>query len=131
MLFRALLLALLPAVVLSEIRLNQTDIPQQCRSICQPVTNLTQTCNVSNSTGTATMSNRTQDLLERQCVCTNESFDVANRTSLCAGCIDQTANNSTGSSNSTGQMGKCSTFLGPKKKKERRVLTGYQKSAAS
>ena len=103
------LLALLPVLDLTELRLNETDVPQQCRSICQPVANLTQTCNLSNGTGTVSMSNRTADLLERQCVCTNESFDVANRTSLCAGCLEQNSRNSTGSNrNSTGQVGKYS-----------------------
>lgn len=107
----ALLLAVLPAMVMSDIRLNSTDVPQQCRSICQPVTNLTMTCNVSNETESLSMSNRTADLLERQCVCTNESFDVANRTSLCAGCIDQSVQNGTSTSNSTGQVGKKETPL--------------------
>ena len=32
---------------------------------------------------------RNEDLLERQCICENQSFDVANVAGQCQGCIEQ------------------------------------------
>lgn len=111
MIFRTLLplfLALFPAFVLSDYELNQNDVPQRCRAICEPVANLTRTCDVDDA-----MSDEEEDLLERQCICTNDSFDVANRTALCASCVDQDRNstNSTTGRNSTGQASKAQLLL--------------------
>ena len=84
------LVALFPAFVISDLELDPEDVPQQCQSICEPVTNLTSTCDADDR-----MDDRIENLLERQCICTNDSFDVANRTALCASCIDQNTNNGT------------------------------------
>lgn len=118
-----LFVALFPAFVLSGYELNPDEVPQLCRSICEPVSNLTRTCDVDDGS----MSDEQEDLLERQCICTNDSFDVANRTALCAGCVDQArngtngtngtttggGNNSTNSTNGTGQASKLAPPLEP------------------
>lgn len=91
--------ALFSAFVLADYDFTQNDVPMRCRGICAPVANLTQQCDVRNET----ISVEQGDLLERQCICTNDSFDVANRTALCAGCVDQAHNgtNSTSGTNDT------------------------------
>lgn len=76
----------LPALVLSDYQLAGGDVPDQCSSICQPVVNLTSTCDAG---GNSSIDARHKELLEKQCICLNDSFDVANRTALCASCINQ------------------------------------------
>ena len=108
-----LALALSPALVLANLELDRDEVPQRCRPICEPVAQLAQRCDVRNET----ISDEQEELLERQCICTNDSFDVANRTALCASCIDQNsgnATNTTGGTNSTdnsGRAGKLMAFL--------------------
>lgn len=95
--FGPLLLAL-PALVLSDYQLAEGDVPQPCNSICEPVVNLTSTCDAG---GNSSVSSEDKELLEKQCICLNDSFDVANRTSLCASCIGQQANGTAGGGNTT------------------------------
>lgn len=92
------LLLALPALVLSDYQLAEGDVPRPCNSICEPVVNLTSTCDAG---GNSSVSSRDKELLEKQCICLNDSFDVANRTALCASCIGQQANGTAGGGNST------------------------------
>lgn len=64
------------------------DISSQCRSICAPVAMLSDRCEVDLADNTPD-EDRTEDLLEAQCYCTHNGFDVAGITALCADCIRQ------------------------------------------
>lgn len=68
--------------------LDAGDIPAPCAVICKPVRELTAICDVD---GNRVSDDRTEDLLEAQCICTNDSFDVAKITALCASCIKDNA----------------------------------------
>ncbi|PKS07146.1 hypothetical protein jhhlp_005746 [Lomentospora prolificans] len=81
-------LLLLPA--LSDLQLDSDDVPQNCFSVCSPVVELTHICD---SDDDAVGGSETEGLLERQCICTNNSFDVANRTAQCAACLSQSGQN--------------------------------------
>lgn len=88
---RALALATLlatAAVVRADMELDSDDIPRACADICSPIRQLTRTCDVDDD---HVPSDRTEDLLEAQCICTNDSFDVASIAALCASCIEQNA----------------------------------------
>ncbi|SPO03258.1 uncharacterized protein DNG_05940 [Cephalotrichum gorgonifer] len=74
-----------PSLVLSDLVLSWDDVPSHCSSVCDPVVTLTNICNVNSTRVNGT----TEILLEKQCICTNRSFDVGNRTALCASCMDQ------------------------------------------
>jgi hypothetical protein len=90
--FAAALIALVPAaLVLADLELDPDDVPEQCNVLCQPVVDLGRLCAVHNDT----IDDEREDLLEKQCVCTNESFDVRGRTALCASCIEQHSNDDT------------------------------------
>ncbi|PKS08724.1 hypothetical protein jhhlp_004777 [Lomentospora prolificans] len=80
------ILAAITPVILAEIDLDNDDIPTQCTQVCDPLLNLVRQCNVDDD---AVGGDRNEDLLERQCVCTNNSFDVANVAALCASCMTQ------------------------------------------
>lgn len=75
-----------PILVSADFDIDRDDIPSACSAICRPLIELTQTCDVRDD---QIDNDRTEDLLEAQCVCTNDSFDVANFTALCASCMDQ------------------------------------------
>lgn len=83
------LLAILAPAVLAELDLDGDDIPQECSTVCEPIRNLVRQCNVDDD---QVGGDRNEDLLERQCICTNDSFDVANVAALCASCLDQNLN---------------------------------------
>lgn len=76
------------AVVQADLDFDSDDIPSQCTTICKPIRDLTKACDVDDD---VIRDDRTEDLLEAQCVCTNNSFDVANIASLCAACVVQNA----------------------------------------
>ena len=86
-LFKALpIFATIASVALADIDLDREDIPTQCTSVCEPLRSLVEQCNVDDD---AVGGDRNEDLLERQCVCTNTSFDVAGVAALCASCMEQ------------------------------------------
>lgn len=74
------------AVVRADLELDSDDIPSQCTDICKPIRDLTKACDVDDD---LVRNDRTEHLLEAQCICTNNSFDVANIASLCAACMVQ------------------------------------------
>lgn len=80
----ALLLSLTPLAQADDF--DAEDVPKACVSICQPLRDLVRACNVDDD---AVGGDRNEDLLERQCICENRSFDVANVAGQCQGCIEQ------------------------------------------
>ncbi|KAM0427936.1 hypothetical protein ACHAPT_007396 [Fusarium lateritium] len=80
-------LALAPLLYLAraDVNLDRDDIPRACDAICDPIVQLTRTCD----TDLRGDRDREEDRLEAQCVCTNDSFDVARVAALCADCIRQ------------------------------------------
>ncbi|KAK1954536.1 hypothetical protein LY78DRAFT_697731 [Colletotrichum sublineola] len=77
------------AVVRADLRINNNDIPQDCSAICRPVRDLGNICTVNfNFNGQPNNnSDQTQDDLDAQCVCTNNSFDLKNLGPQCNACM--------------------------------------------
>lgn len=82
----ALLSALLLAAVRADLQLDSDDISTNCTSICRPVLELSRTCDVDDDN---IPDDLTEDRLNLQCLCTNNSFDVQRFTGLCASCMQQ------------------------------------------
>ncbi|KAH8173515.1 hypothetical protein LIA77_07770 [Sarocladium implicatum] len=80
-----LFLAPLANFAFADLELDRDDVPPPCRDICQPIVDLTNRCQVDLPSDR----DRDEDLLERQCVCTNDSFDVGRIAGLCASCFQQ------------------------------------------
>ncbi|KAJ4244356.1 hypothetical protein NW762_014483 [Fusarium torreyae] len=79
--------------------LSTDDVPTACKTICQPIVNLTNACDIDPK-GPEKPSDERRDLvmldhedddepIEAACICTNKSFDVAGVMGLCASCISQ------------------------------------------
>ncbi|SPN98449.1 uncharacterized protein DNG_01493 [Cephalotrichum gorgonifer] len=79
----ALLLSALP---LAAADFDREDIPTACTTICEPVRQLVRLCDVDDD---AVGGDRNEDLLERQCICQNTSFDVANVAGQCQDCVEK------------------------------------------
>lgn len=84
----ALALSAAFSVARADLDLDAEDIPAPCAVICKPVRELTAICDVDDS---RVSDDKTEHLLEAQCICTNDSFDVGKITALCASCIEQNA----------------------------------------
>ncbi|EXA41346.1 hypothetical protein FOQG_01992 [Fusarium oxysporum f. sp. raphani 54005] len=93
----AALVAFVPAASSEE--LNADDVPTACKTICQPIVNLTNACDIDPK-GPEKHSDRRRDLvildhedddepIEAACICTNKSFDVEGVMGLCASCMAQ------------------------------------------
>ncbi|GKU02958.1 hypothetical protein FLAG1_06353 [Fusarium langsethiae] len=82
-------LAIAPLLLLAraDVSLDRDDIPRACDTICNPIVDLTRACD----TDLRGDRDREEDRLEAQCVCTNNSFNVARVAALCADCIHQNA----------------------------------------
>lgn len=61
-------------------------IPSTCTSICQPISTLVKACHVNDDAVGGKQNERT---LEDNCICTNQSFDVAQVMPKCADCLSQ------------------------------------------
>lgn len=98
------LAAVIPATLAEELR--AADVPSACTTICQPIVDLTNTCDIDpNETDSDNDKKRKLRLRQREeddeaieanCICTNKSFDVAGVMGLCASCIAQNGNTSDG-----------------------------------
>ncbi|KAF5575920.1 hypothetical protein FPCIR_12904 [Fusarium pseudocircinatum] len=95
--FLAALVALIPTAFAEE--LSADDVPTACKTICQPIVNLTNACDIDPK-GPEKHSDRRRDLvildhedadepIEAACICTNKSFDVEGVMGLCASCMAQ------------------------------------------
>ncbi|RDA85916.1 hypothetical protein CP532_2723 [Ophiocordyceps camponoti-leonardi (nom. inval.)] len=71
--------------VQARIELVMSNVPEDCKEMCQPIGTLTEECDTKLPDGT----DADEKLLEAQCVCTNDSFDVRTIAGLCAGCLSQ------------------------------------------
>ncbi|KAL2755345.1 hypothetical protein ACRALDRAFT_1082384 [Sodiomyces alcalophilus JCM 7366] len=76
------------AFVNASFDLDSDDIPRQCRDVCDPVRRLGDICDVDDDP----LDDRTEDLLEAQCYCTNDSFNVNRITAQCASCMHEHQN---------------------------------------
>ncbi|KAF5711990.1 hypothetical protein FMUND_8672 [Fusarium mundagurra] len=93
----AALVAFIPTAFAEE--LSADDVPAACKTICQPIVNLTNACDIDPK-GPEKHSDRRRDLvildhedddepIEAACICTNKSFDVEGVMGLCASCMAQ------------------------------------------
>lgn len=89
MLTNNIILALAPLALLARasVEFDFDDVPRACRDLCRPVDRLVDSCEVDLDDGDD--DDDREDLLEWQCVCTNDSFDVASIAALCADCMKQ------------------------------------------
>lgn len=94
----------LPAAFAEE--LSADDVPTACKTICQPIVNLTNACDIDPK-GPEKHSDRRRDLvildhedddepIEAACICTNKSFDVEGVMGLCASCMAQNSKDTEG-----------------------------------
>ncbi|KAL0938540.1 CAP22 protein [Colletotrichum truncatum] len=74
------------AFVKADLQLDAEDIPTQCNAVCRPISDLGRACEVNDD---QIRDDLTEDRLEAQCVCTNNSFNVSQYAALCASCMDQ------------------------------------------
>ncbi|GKT89323.1 CAP22 protein [Colletotrichum tofieldiae] len=74
------------AFVKADLQLDNDDIPTQCGAVCRPIYDLGQACEVNDD---LINNDLTEDRLEAQCVCTNNSINVSQYAALCASCMDQ------------------------------------------
>lgn len=79
----AVLLSATPLAVADNF--DSEDIPRACTTICEPIRQLANACDVDDD---LVGGDRNEDLLERQCICKNDSFDVANIAGQCQSCIE-------------------------------------------
>lgn len=78
-----------PIAVHAGLQLDYADVPAACVSTCRPVAEISGICDVDADFDDN--NEEVEDLMKLQCICTNQSFDVAGATALCASCIDQKA----------------------------------------
>ncbi|GKU05900.1 unnamed protein product [Fusarium langsethiae] len=78
--------------------LDADDVPSACRTICQPIVDLSNACDIDpkeNKTkdrrGDFLLVTRSkaEEAIEANCICTNKSFDVATVMALCESCMLQ------------------------------------------
>ncbi|CAN8100947.1 unnamed protein product [Discula destructiva] len=82
-----LLVSLAPWAAQADLQLDDDDISPACRSICRPVRELSQICDVDDDDRVGGRVN--EDNLTLQCYCLNTSFDVRTITPLCQSCMQQ------------------------------------------
>ncbi|KAF2271509.1 uncharacterized protein EI97DRAFT_364670, partial [Westerdykella ornata] len=83
--------------------LRAADVPNACTTICQPIVQLTNTCDIDpdkSEDNAAENSNdndgaESDEPIEAQCICSNKSFNVASIAALCASCIQLNGNRTT------------------------------------
>jgi hypothetical protein len=104
----SILLANLAAAISATLaeELRAADVPTACTTICQPIVDLTNTCDIDPNEMDMDNDKRrklrfrkaeeSDEAIEANCICTNKSFDVAGVMGLCASCISQNGNTSDG-----------------------------------
>ncbi|KAL6409065.1 hypothetical protein AUP68_05434 [Ilyonectria robusta] len=92
--FLAGLTAVIPTAWAEELRAD--DVPSACTTICQPIVDLTNTCDIDPNETDKRRKLRLrksdesgEEAIEANCICTNTSFDVAAVMALCASCMSQ------------------------------------------
>ncbi|KAM0285793.1 hypothetical protein ACHAQH_001255 [Verticillium albo-atrum] len=74
------------ALVNADLELDRDDYPTQCQNVCDPIARLGQLCTFDDDDR---IDDRTEDQLEAQCFCTNNSFNVAQVAAQCAACMQE------------------------------------------
>ncbi|KAL6404525.1 hypothetical protein AUP68_13918 [Ilyonectria robusta] len=102
--FLTCLAAVIPATLGEELRAD--DVPSACETICQPIVELTNTCDIDpNETDNDNDKRKklrlrgrgeSEEAIEANCICTNKSFDVAAVMALCASCMAQNSQTTEG-----------------------------------
>lgn len=100
----ATLAAVIPAIHAEELRFD--DVPTACKTICQPIVDLTNACDVDPEGMDMDKAKRSKihlrqaeesdEAIETNCICTNKSFDVAGVMGLCTSCLTQNRNTEDG-----------------------------------
>ncbi|KAH7145403.1 hypothetical protein B0J13DRAFT_665723, partial [Dactylonectria estremocensis] len=101
--FLATLTTVVPVSIAEELRAD--DVPSACITICQPIVDLTNICDVDPNEEDSNNDKRSQlrlrennesdeEAIEANCICTNTSFDVAAVMGLCASCMAQNSEDS-------------------------------------
>lgn len=108
----AILLAGFAAIIpfsLAE-ELNADDVPSACKTICQPIVDLSNTCDIDPKENRIrdkrgdfflVARSKEEEAIEANCICTNESFDVESVMALCASCMQQNSDDAEGMSSNT------------------------------
>ncbi|CAF3526897.1 unnamed protein product [Fusarium graminearum] len=90
------LAAIIPFSMAEE--LDADDVPSTCRTICQPIVDLSNACDIDpkeNKTKDKrgdfllVARSKAEEAIEANCICTNKSFDVASVMALCESCMVQ------------------------------------------
>jgi len=90
--------------------LNADDVPSACKTICQPIVDLSNTCDIDpkesrirDKRGDFLLVARSkeEEAIEANCICTNKSFDVESVMALCASCMQQNSDDAEGTSSET------------------------------
>jgi hypothetical protein len=102
--FLAGLAAVIPATLAEELRAD--DVPSACKTICQPIVDLTNTCDIDPKEADKDNDkriklrlrerNEAEESIEANCICTNKSFNVAAVMALCASCMVQNSQDTEG-----------------------------------
>ncbi|KAF2193595.1 hypothetical protein K469DRAFT_541092, partial [Zopfia rhizophila CBS 207.26] len=82
----------LPTSIAEE--LNAADVPSACTTICKPIVQLTNACDVDPGKVNDDDNDgpESDEAIEAQCICSNKSFNVGSIAALCASCIQQNGN---------------------------------------
>jgi hypothetical protein len=87
-------LALFTGSIAADLELENDNVPNACRDICQPIVQLTSLCDLDDDNNRD--DDRDDDAYERErenaekvCICTNTSFNVSQVGGLCQSCIEQ------------------------------------------
>ncbi|KAJ3499356.1 hypothetical protein NLG97_g398 [Lecanicillium saksenae] len=78
-----LALASLTLVTHAQVDLDMDDVPMACKPICKPIGDLSNKCDID----LASDNDNDEHHLQNQCICTNDSFNVAKIAALCAACM--------------------------------------------
>ncbi|RBR21963.1 uncharacterized protein FIESC28_04676 [Fusarium coffeatum] len=88
--------AILPFSLAEE--LSADDVPSACKTICQPIVELSNTCDIDPKENKIhdkrgdfflVARSKEEEAIEANCICTNKSFDVESVMALCASCMQQ------------------------------------------
>ncbi len=91
---RNVVLAIAPFLlgVHAQVDLDMDDVPNSCKAICKPIGELSDKCDVDLRSD----NDADEHHLQNQCICTNQSFDVAKIAAMCADCMHQSQQNNNG-----------------------------------
>lgn len=95
--------AILPFSLAEE--LSADDVPSACKTICQPIVELSNTCDIDPKENKIrdrrgdfllVARSKEEESIEANCICTNKSFDVESVMALCASCMKQNSDDAEG-----------------------------------